>query len=211
MQLNKFVFSPLQVNTYLLNDEKGNCAIIDCSCYNRDEFSQMEKFINSKKLNPVLLLNTHCHLDHIFGNNMMLEKFKLKTYSHLLEEDNRKNSLSHAMLFGLSMEKPPECEGFISDKQRIFFGDSSLLALHVPGHTAGSLAFYSEEDGCVFTGDALFAGSIGRSDLHGGNFKTLIESIKNQLLTLPPETVVYPGHGPQTSIKKEMSSNPYLT
>jgi hydroxyacylglutathione hydrolase len=211
MQLYKFVFSPLQVNTYLLADKKGNCAIIDCSCFNTGEFSDLEKFIESHKLNPVILLNTHCHLDHIFGNKLMLEKFNLRTFSHQLEEENRKNALNHAMLFGLSMEEPPECAGFISDKQRVYFGEASMLSLHVPGHTAGSLAFYCEEDGWVFTGDALFSGSIGRTDLHGGNYQTLIKSIKDQLLTLPPDTIVYPGHGPETTIAKEMSSNPYLT
>jgi hydroxyacylglutathione hydrolase len=211
MQLYKFVFSPLQVNTYLLTDEKSNCAVIDCSCFDSIEFGVLESFIGSHNLNPLMLLNTHCHLDHIFGNKRMLEKYNLRTFSHQLEEDNRKNALNHAMLFGLSMEEPPECAGFISDMQTVNFGDVSLLSLHVPGHTSGSLAFYWEEKGCVFTGDALFAGSIGRSDLHGGNYQTLIKSIKNQLLTLPPETIVYPGHGPETTIAKEILTNPYLT
>ena len=211
MEIFKLVFSPIQVNTYILADQTGECAIIDCGCYDRNEFSAFVDFIKSKRLTPVLLLNTHCHLDHIFGNGFIKEKYKLSPWSSELEEPNRKNAVNHSMLFGLSMDIPPEPAGFISDKQKLVFGGTSLLALHVPGHAPGSIAFYSESDGCVFTGDALFAGSIGRTDLPGGNFETLISSIKNQLLILPGQTVVYSGHGPVTTIEREMNTNQYLT
>ena len=211
MKVFKLVFSPIQVNTYVLADQSGDCAIIDCGCYNKNEFSALVDLIESKNLKPVLLLNTHCHLDHIFGNKFVYDKYKLSPYSNELEEPNRKNAVNHALLFGLSMDPPPEPAGFISDLQKIVFGDTTLLSLHVPGHTAGSIAFYSELDGCVFTGDALFAGSIGRTDLPGGNFDTLLKSIKNQLLTLPGQTIVYSGHGPDTTIEREINSNQYLT
>lgn len=140
----------------------------------------------------------------------MLEKFGLKTFSSELDEMNRKDAVQHALLFGLTMDAPPEPAGFVSDNQIVTFGTEELMALHVPGHTAGSLAFYSEKNNCVFTGDALFAGSIGRTDLPGGNYDTLIGSIKNKLFVLPPSTVVYPGHGDETTIEKEMKSNPYF-
>ena len=192
-------------------DQTGDCAIIDCGCYDRNEFSALVGVIESGKLNPVLLLNTHCHLDHIFGNKFVYDKYRLRPFSNELEELNRKNAVNHALLFGLSMDSPPEPAGFISDHQKIVFGGTTLLALHVPGHTAGSIAFYSKSDGCVFTGDALFAGSIGRTDLPGGNFNTLLKSIRNQLLPLPGQTVVYPGHGPETTIEKEKNTNQYLT
>jgi hydroxyacylglutathione hydrolase len=211
MKVFKLVFSPIQVNTYVLADQSGDCAIIDCGCYDRNEFSSLVDLIESKNLYPVLLLNTHCHLDHIFGNRFLYEKYKLSPWSNELEEPNRKNAVNHALLFGLSMESPPEPAGFITDKQKIIFGDTTLLALHVPGHTAGSIAFYSQPDGCVFTGDALFAGSIGRTDLPGGNFDTLLKSIRNQLLTLPGQTIVYSGHGPDTTIEREITTNQYLT
>jgi glyoxylase-like metal-dependent hydrolase (beta-lactamase superfamily II) len=141
----------------------------------------------------------------------MLEKYNLRTHSNELEEGNRKNAAQHAMLFGLTMEESPEPAGFISHNQIIKFGTTELKALDVPGHTAGSLAFYSEKNGCVFTGDALFAGSIGRTDLPGGNFETLIKSIKDNLFSLPPETVAYSGHGPETTIEREMKTNPYFS
>ena len=210
MEVFKLVFSPIQVNTYVLADQTGDCAIIDCGCYDRNEFSALVGVIESGKLNPVLLLNTHCHLDHIFGNRFIYNKYRLSPFSNELEELNRKNAVNHALLFGLSMDSPPEPAGFISDQQKLIFGGTTLLALHVPGHTAGSIAYYSKSDSCVFTGDALFAGSIGRTDLPGGNFETLLESIRNQLLTLPGETVVYSGHGPETTIEKEKNTNQYL-
>jgi hydroxyacylglutathione hydrolase len=211
MEIYKLVFSPIEVNTYILADKSGDCAIIDCGCYDETEFAQLVAFLESKNLKPVLLLNTHCHLDHVFGNGFIFEKYGLKTFSSELDEPNRKDAAQHAMLFGLTMNEPPEPAGFINDNQVVSFGTNKLVALLVPGHTAGSLAFYSKENGCVFTGDALFAGSIGRSDLPGGNFDTLIKSIKTKLFVLPPSTVVYSGHGRETSIKQEMKSNPYFS
>jgi hydroxyacylglutathione hydrolase len=211
MEIYKFVFSPIEVNTYILADKSGDCAIIDCGCYNIKESARLEKFITEKKVNPVLLLNTHCHLDHVFGNKFILERYNLKTLSGKEDEMNRINSVQHAMLFGLEMDDPPEPGGFIADNQVITFGTTKLLALHVPGHSAGSMAFYSEEDCCVFTGDALFAGSIGRTDLPGGDYDTLINSIRTKLFSLPPVTLVYPGHGNETTIDIELKSNPYFS
>jgi hydroxyacylglutathione hydrolase len=211
MEIYKFVFSPIEVNTYILADKSGDCAIIDCGCYNIKESDRLERFITEKKVTPVLLLNTHCHLDHVFGNKFILERYNLKTLSGKEDEMNRINSVQHAMLFGLEMDDPPEPGGFIADNQVITFGTTKLLALHVPGHSAGSMAFYSEEDCCVFTGDALFAGSIGRTDLPGGDYDTLINSIRTKLFSLPPETLVYPGHGNETTIDIELKSNPYFS
>lgn len=210
MEVYKLVFSPIEVNTYVLADKSGDCAIIDCGCYDEEEFAELVALLESKNLKPVLLLNTHCHLDHIFGNGFILEKYGLKTFSCELDEPNRKDAPQHAMLFGLTMNEPPEPAGFLKDNQVISFGTTELEALLVPGHTAGSLAFFSEKNGCVFTGDALFAGSIGRSDLPGGNYETLIKSIKTKLFVLPPSTVVYSGHGQETSIEREMKSNPFF-
>ena len=156
MKIYKFVFSPIEVNTYILVDDSGDCAIIDCGCYEKQESKELENFIKEKGINPVLLLNTHCHLDHIFGNSFVLEKYGLRTFSSELDELNRKNASQHAMLFGLTMDTPPEAAGFISDNQIVTFGTTELKALLVPGHTSGSLAFYSEKNNCVFTGDALF-------------------------------------------------------
>ncbi len=211
MEIYKFVFSPIEVNTFVITDESGDCAIIDCGCYDRDEFEELVKFIEEKNLNPVLLLNTHCHLDHIFGNRFLHEKYNLLPMSCREDEKNRRKAVQHAAHFGLSMNEPPEPRGYIEDLQIITFGTTELVALHVPGHSAGSMAFYSEKDGVVFTGDALFAGSIGRTDLEGGNHETLINSILCRLFVLPMSTVVYPGHGDKTTIERERMTNPHFS
>lgn len=210
MKIYKLVFSPIQVNTYVLTDESGDSAIIDCGCYDQNEFNELNDLIRDKNLNPVLLLNTHCHLDHIFGNRFMLEKYNLRSFCHKDDDNNRKSSLNHAKMFGLAMEPPPEPAGYLNDGQKVSFGQNELIAIHVPGHAPGSLSYYSEKDKVVFTGDALFAGSIGRTDLPGGNYETLINSIKNKLFSLPAETTVYPGHGESTSIADEIETNPYF-
>jgi len=211
MEIYRLVFNPIDENTYILADKSGDCAIIDCGCYDKEESDKLERFITEKKLNPVLLLNTHCHLDHIFGNKFMLDRYNLRTMSGEADEINRNNAVQHALLFGLSMENPPDPGGYLSDNQILTFGNSSLVALHVPGHAPGSFAFYSEENSCVFTGDALFAGSIGRTDLPGGDNVTLIKSIRSKLFVLPPSTVLYPGHGPESTIEREIKTNPYFS
>jgi glyoxylase-like metal-dependent hydrolase (beta-lactamase superfamily II) len=210
MEIYKLVLSPIKVNTYILADQSGKCAVIDCGCFDENEFKILTDFIKGKKLEPVLLLNTHCHLDHIFGNGMFLEKYNLGAYCHADEKMNRTNAVPYAQFFGLTMDNPPEPAGFITDRQTVSFGSETLVALHVPGHAPGSLAFYSEKNGVVFTGDALFSGSIGRTDIPGGDYGKLIESIKSKLFALPSETVVYPGHGEATTIGLEMKSNPYF-
>jgi hydroxyacylglutathione hydrolase len=210
MKIHKLVFNPIEVNTYILADESGDCAIIDCGCYDKTECEILEKYLKDLKLKPVLLLNTHCHLDHIFGNGFLLMKYGLRAYSGESDEINRNNAVQHALLFGLTMNKPPEPAGFLTDNQIVTFGDEKLITLYVPGHSPGSLSFYSEKNNCVFTGDALFSGSIGRTDLTGGNYETLIASITDKLFVLPPFTVVYPGHGDDTSIEREMKTNPYF-
>lgn len=210
MEIFRLVFSPISVNTYILADSSGKCAVIDCGCFDEDEFRILTDLIEEKKLDPVLLLNTHCHLDHIFGNGMFLEKYKLGTYCHADEEMNRKNAVKYAEFFGLTMDEPPEPAGFIAGGEEITFGSEILKAIHVPGHAPGSLAFYSEENNALFTGDILFAGSIGRSDIPGGDHELLLEGIKKKLFVLPPKTVVYPGHGASTLIETEIIHNPYF-
>lgn len=210
MKVDRLVFSPIDVNTYVVDDEKGSCAIIDCGCYGSEEFNELKGFLEARKLKPTMLLNTHMHLDHIFGNAMMNREYGLLTHASAEEESNRLSSPDHALMFGMTMDEPPVIGTLVSKNQLIDFGDTKIKALFVPGHTAGSIAYYFEEYDLVFTGDALFAGSIGRSDLPGGNHDTLVKSIKEELLVLKDDTVVYPGHGNETSIGFEKENNPYL-
>lgn len=210
MKIYRLVYNPIDVNTYIIASERGKCAIIDCGCYDTFEFTDLKKFLDERSIRPVLVLNTHCHLDHIFGNIFILREYGLRPLFHSDDEYNRLNSVKHAELFGLTMEPPPDPGEFIIDGQIITFDNISIKVLHVPGHSSGGVAFYCQEEKVVFTGDALFAGSIGRTDLQGGNFKTLISSIKNKLFTLPDDTIVYPGHGESTSIGTEKKTNPYF-
>jgi glyoxylase-like metal-dependent hydrolase (beta-lactamase superfamily II) len=210
MEIRTLVFNPISVNTYILSDGSGDCAIIDCGCYDSYEAGELTALLDGENLKPVLLLNTHCHLDHIFGDRLMLEKYGLGALCHHDDLMNRKRAVDHARMFGLSMEPPPEPAGYLSGGEKVSFGNSELEVIHVPGHAPGSLAFYSKKDKSVFTGDALFEGSIGRSDLPGGNHETLLNSIRERLFILPADTVVYPGHGNATLIGDELRFNPYF-
>ncbi len=210
MEIRKLVFNPISVNTYILSDGSDDCAIIDCGCYDRIESEELTSLLDREKLKPVLLLNTHCHLDHIFGDRLMLEKYGLGALCHHDDLMNRKRAVDHARMFGLSMEPPPGPAGYLSGGEKVRFGNSELEVIHVPGHAPGSLAFYSKKDKAVFTGDALFEGSIGRTDLPGGNHETLLNSIRERLFKLPADTVVYPGHGNTTLIGDELRFNPYF-
>jgi len=210
MNIYKLVFSPIEVNTYIVADDSGECAIIDCGCYSPEEFERLKTFLAEKNLRPVILLNTHLHLDHIFGNHFLKEEYGLLTRASQLDEYNLKSAVSHAMMFGLSLEEPPAIGHYLEEGDKIVFGSSELETLLVPGHTSGSLAFFIRKENCIFTGDALFSGSIGRTDLPGGDYETLITSIRSKLLVLNEDVVVYPGHGTSTTIGKEKSTNSFL-
>lgn len=211
MKIHRMIFSPIEVNTYLLSDENGDCAIIDCGCYNEPEFNELKAFIQDNGLKPVKLLNTHLHLDHIFGNRFILQEYGLKTHAAREEEMNLMSATNHALMFGLNMPEPPAIGTYIEDGQDIRVGALNLRCLFVPGHTSGSMAFHCAQEKFVFTGDALFNGSIGRTDLPGGDHPTLLGSIQDKLLNLPDDTRVYPGHGEHTSIGIERENNPFLT
>lgn len=210
MKIYKEVFSPIQVNTYIVEGDAGGCIIIDCGCYGQAEEKRLEAFITARSLSPQLLLNTHCHLDHIFGNSFMLERYGLRSWFHAGDSSNHASATKHAQMFGLAMEEPPAPAGFLSDGEVVTAAGISFEVIAVPGHSSGGIAFYSEKDGVIFTGDALFAGSIGRSDLPGGDHEQLMTNIRNRLFTLPPDTIVYAGHGPETTISEEMKSNPFF-
>jgi glyoxylase-like metal-dependent hydrolase (beta-lactamase superfamily II) len=211
MKIYRAVFSPIQVNTYIITGDGKECVIIDCGCYGPEEEKKLEGMLEAHRLKPVMLLDTHCHLDHVFGNRFILGRYGLRPRFHEDDRFNYNNAPKHSLMFGLSMEEPPEPEGYLTHGEMITAAGLTLIVLAVPGHSPGGIAFYSEADGVVFTGDALFAGSIGRSDLPGGDQEQLIENIRERLFTLPPETVVYPGHGPETTIREEKEHNPFFS
>lgn len=204
------VFNSFQVNTYILYDETKECIIIDPACYTEDENRRLENFISEKQLTPVIHLNTHCHVDHVLGMHFTRHRYNIPSYAHKLELDLLNNAPVMGDLFGFVIEPLPGFDKYIFHNEDIVFGNSVLHAIHVPGHSPGSLSYYSEANSFVITGDTLFSGSIGRTDLPGGNYNTLINSIITGLFSLPGNTTVWPGHGEATNIKNEVENNPFF-
>jgi hydroxyacylglutathione hydrolase len=210
LTVKSFEFSPIQENTYILYNEFNDCIIIDPGCYYDAEKDKLVAFIEENKLKPTMLINTHCHLDHVFGNKFVAEKYHLTLQMH----ENEKPVLAFAPTSGLMYNIPfDNYEGdfiYLNEGDTIRLGDDELQILLTPGHSPGSLSFYSAKNNFVIGGDVLFKNSVGRSDLPGGNHEQLIKSIKEKLLVLPANTIVYNGHGPATTIGEEKKNNPYL-
>lgn len=210
IQLKSFVFSDFQENTYLLYSGK-DCLIIDPGCFTPDEKSQLHTFIEKNNLSPQMVLYTHCHPDHIFGASYLAQNFPGIIFkAHNEEEAVLKVNKQLAMVLGITIEKPPSLSGFINEGDIIPLGKSRIKTLHVPGHSPGSICYYLESEKMLFAGDVLFAGSIGRTDLPGGNYDMLITNIRKKLLTLPDDVVVYSGHGSATTIGNEKRYNPFF-
>lgn len=205
-----FEVNPFQQNTSVLYDETGECAIIDPGFYDRAEEENLLDFIAEKKLNPVLLLNTHCHIDHILGNKFVAERYNLDLWMHKDDLPLLQAAKSYAHLYGLNYNHSPEPVKFIKEGDVIKFGKSELQVLHVPGHAPGHVIFIDEPGLQIIGGDVLFRGSIGRTDLPGGNHDQLINAIKEKVFTLNPKYVVFPGHGPKTTIGYEKENNPFF-
>lgn len=211
MIIKTFTFNPFQENTYLIYDETNNAAIIDAGCLHQSEKLFLKNFISENNLTLTRVLNTHLHLDHQFGNKFLYETYGLQPEAGIEDEFLLTNVAKQAQIFGLPLNETAQKLGsYITDQQLIQIGAMNLKALHCPGHSPGSMCFYSEISGVLFAGDVLFNGSIGRTDLAKGDYATLIRSITNQLMVLPDETVVYSGHGPTTTIGNERQNNPYL-
>ncbi len=210
LQIKSFTFNPVQENTYVVYNTSGDCAIIDPGCYYDHERDALAAFIKDESLKPVLLVNTHCHLDHVFGNKFVAETYGLQLMLHPLEEQLLRMAPASGLMYNLPFDNYSGPLHFINPGEKIIIGEKHLEILFTPGHSPGSLSFYSGESGFVISGDALFSNSIGRTDLPGGDHDLLISSIKKQLLTLPAETIVYSGHGPQTTIGRESEGNPFL-
>lgn len=211
LQIETLVFSPFQENTYVLWDETGDCVIVDPGCLEIREEQRLVAFIEQHNLKPVKLINTHLHLDHVFGSAFVADKWGLEIWAHRDDEFMIPNTVNHARNFGVSMnDNPPPVNHYISDGDDVTFGNTTLKVIHVPGHSPGGVAFYHQQSASLISGDILFRESVGRSDLPGGNHEQLIAGIMQKLMTLPDNVKVYPGHGPTTTIGWEKSHNSYL-
>lgn len=211
MKVQHFTFNPFQENTYVVWEEKTHQAlIIDPGCIDKEEQEVLTDFIQEHQLNPVRLLNTHCHIDHIFGNRFIHEHYKLPLEAHEAEVFNIEGAKKYSQEWGLPKADSPLPHAYIEEGQKVKLGDEELEVLFVPGHSPGHVAFWCQKDNFILSGDVLFFNSIGRTDLPGGDFDTLLQSIEKKMLPLPADCKVFAGHGPQTDVGYEMRNNPFL-
>ncbi len=209
-QIKMFTFSPVQENTYILYNDKGHALIIDPGCYFGAEQETLESFLSDNSLQPVQLINTHCHLDHVFGNKWVFKEYGLELFLHPNEEIVLSVAPDSGIRFGLPFENYAGPLHFLHENDLIHLDDDILKVIAAPGHSPGSICFYCEAQHFVIGGDVLFRESIGRTDLPGGDHATLLKNIREKLFVLPDETIVYPGHGMPTKIGYEKENNPYL-
>ncbi len=211
MEIKQFVFSPFQENTYVVYTDDLYAMIVDPGCYSTEEENKLRLFIESKGLKVTHLVNTHLHLDHAFGNSFVEETWNVKTEAHAGDAFWLKGMAGQCRMFGLDLRAPaPGISKELLEGDQISLGNETFNVLHVPGHSPGSIVLYNAKEHFLFAGDVLFEGSIGRTDLQGGNYAQLIKGIQEKLLVLPNETIIYSGHGIPTTIGKEKSSNPFL-
>lgn len=211
IKIKSFEFSPIQENTYILYNEFNDCLVVDPGCYFDYEKEELARFIEKEGLIPRMLLNTHCHLDHVFGNKFVAEKYKLTLQLHQGEVPVLQFAPASGLMYNMPFDNYTGEYIFLKDGDIIKLGNDELKVLFTPGHSPASISFYCENDGFVIAGDVLFKQSIGRTDLPGGNFDTLVNSINTQLFVLPDETKIYSGHGPVTNIGHEKKYNPFLS
>jgi len=211
MNIQLFTFNPFQENTYIIYDKTKECIIIDPGCYEKHEEKQLEEFIRKKDLIPISLINTHCHIDHILGNQFVKETWNIELSMNILDIPLLENAEKIAQLYGLTKYKrSPLPTEFLEEGNVVKFGNSNLTVLFTPGHSPGHISLYNKEEKILVSGDVIFKGSVGRTDLPGGDHNILIKNIKNKILKLPDEIKIFSGHGPITNIGTERKENPFI-
>ena len=210
LQIASMTFNPFQENTYVLYDESGSCVIVDPGCYEADEQQELSDFIRDNHLRVTQLVNTHCHIDHVLGNEFVKQTYNVGLHIHRLDEPVLRAVSAYAPNYGFNQYHAATVDGFLEEGSDITVGKIKLSILFVPGHAPGHVAFYSAQNKALISGDVLFYNSIGRTDLPGGHYETLEKSIREKLYVLPDDTTVYPGHGTKTSIGFEKRTNPFV-
>lgn len=205
-----FVFNPFSENTYLLYDETNSGVLIDPGCFQPNEYDELERFIATKDIQIKYILITHGHVDHVLGVTYVKKKFNVPVWLHAQDIETYNAVPSYAASYGFTEYTHTLADHLFNDHEEIHFGNSHLEIISAPGHSAGHVAFVNKKEKICIGGDILFKGSIGRVDLPGGDYDTLISSIKSNIFTLPEDTIVYPGHGEPTTIKIEKDSNPFF-
>jgi hydroxyacylglutathione hydrolase len=210
MKVFTFTFNPFQENTYVLADATGDCIVVDPGCYTADEQETLAGFLAAERLHPVRLVNTHGHIDHILGNRFVADRYGLAPEMHADDVALVRSAPLYGDLWGIRVEASPAPSVLLADGDLVRFGETELQVLLAPGHSPGSICLFHERDRILVAGDVLFQGSIGRTDLPGGNYATLIASIRERIFPLGDDVVVYPGHGPATTVGEERRTNPFL-
>ena len=210
LKIKSFVFSPIQENTYLLYNEFNECLIIDPGCYFPEEKDELKAFITQSGLTARMLLNTHCHLDHVFGNKFIAETYELMLQLHEKEKQMLELAPTSGLMYDMPFDNYVGEYIYVKEGDIVKLGDDELKVIEAPGHSPGHICFYCAKQNFIISGDVLFNRSIGRTDLPGGDHETLLKNIREKLFVLPDETVVYSGHGPVTTIGDEKKYNPFL-
>jgi hydroxyacylglutathione hydrolase len=210
MRLQAFVFNPFYENTYLLYDETGECLIVDPGCYEPYEQHELTTFVEENSLSPKAVINTHCHIDHVLGNAFCKRHFDIPLKVPKGEKVVLDSVPSYSSNYGFQQYEPAEVDAWLDEVGLISFGKTELKILYAPGHAPGHLMFLHEPSDQLIAGDVIFRESIGRTDLPGGDYQTLESSIRTQVYTLADEVVIYPGHGPQTTVGHEKANNPFV-
>ncbi len=210
LTVSAFSFNPFSENTYLIHNENNECIIIDPGCSNNQEKHLLEHYIHSNDLKPRHIFLTHTHIDHVMGLQFAKTKWNIPIIAHPLAAKGITTTEMVGKMYGIPVDTPPDIDEFKTEGDVLTLGVHTLELLFCPGHAPDHLVLYSPDEGFAIVGDVIFNGSIGRTDLPGGNYDVLMESIHTKLLVLPENTVLYPGHGIQTTIKQEISNNPFL-
>ncbi|MBK8711447.1 MAG: MBL fold metallo-hydrolase [Niastella sp.] len=210
LHIKSFVFSPFAENTYIIYDDAKNAMIIDPGCYDTDEKDKLSTFIKEMDLKPQMLLNTHCHLDHIFGNKYVTDTYHLIPHFHANEKMVMDLAPAAGLMYGVPFDQYTGQVHLMKDDETVQLGDAVFETLYVPGHSPGHLCFYYAPQSFLIAGDTLFHRSIGRTDLPGGDHQQLLSNIRTKLFALPGDTVVHSGHGPVTTIAEEKAENPFV-
>lgn len=211
ISIKKFTVNPLQENSFVVYDESSECIFVDPGFYFPEEREKVKRYILEHNLKPLFIANTHCHFDHILGVEFVRREYGIDFLTHRDDAFWVEAAIEQGEMFGFQIEAVGEPDAFLGENDLIEFGNSSLRVIHIPGHSPGHVVFYSEADKILLSGDIIFKGSIGRTDLPGGNFNQLVSGIHDKLFTLPADVNILCGHGPSTTIGFEKLSNPFLT